>query len=116
MTARTATRQKTGQKTGQAAVLGSVATSMRAMLNGVPGLRYVHRRVPALGLELVLERQTDERLRLAMARADREPSAEEKATLGDLFGTPEGCEWGGAVRRPVRGRSMLVCEVVWRER
>lgn len=114
MTARTATRQKTGQ----AAVLEPVATSMRAMLNGVPGLQFVHRRLPALGLELVLERQTDERLRLAMARVDRAPSDEEMAAAGNAFRTPEGCEWGGVVRRPVRGRSVLffVCEIVWRER
>lgn len=113
MTARTAMRRNAGP----AAALKAAATSMRAVLAAVPGLQFVHRRLPALGLELVLERQTDERLRLAMARADRAPSAEELGAVGNAFGAPEGCEWGSVVRRQMRGRAMLfVCEVVWRER
>lgn len=103
------------QKSRKAAVLAKTAKSMRTTLDAVASARFVHRRVSEVGLELVLERQTDERLRLAMARSDREPSSEERMVVGAAFGTPEGCEWS-ADRRVVRGHSMFISEVIWRER
>lgn len=90
------------------------ATAMRSLLAGTAGLRFVYRRLD-LGTEVVLERREDERLRLAVARADRAPAAEELATIGDAFGVPAGCEWGGGVRQAMNGRSLFVCEVFWRE-
>ena len=90
------------------------ATAMRSLLDGTAGLRFVYRRLD-LGTEVVLERSEDERLRLAVARADRAPAAEELATIGDAFGVPAGCEWGGGVRQAMNGRSLFVCEVFWRE-
>ena len=90
------------------------AQGMRSLLDGAPGLRFVHRRLDA-GTEVVLERCDDARRRLAVARADRAPAAEELATIGDAFQVPDGCEWGGSRRETVNGRSLFVCEVFWRQ-
>ncbi len=95
-------------------VTGALAGEMRQLL-AARGLRFVHRRLPAAGLELVLERRADERLRLAVARTDRAPSADELAAIGEAFGAPDGGVWGGALRRAFGGRSLFVCEMVWRE-
>lgn len=95
-------------------VTGAMAVEMRQLL-AARGLRFVHRRLPAAGLELLLERRPDERLRLAVVRGDRAPSADEMAEIGAAFGAPEGCVWEGTVRRSQGGRSLFVCEVVWRE-
>lgn len=90
------------------------ATAMRSLLTGTAGLRFVYRRLD-LGTEVVIERREDERLRLAVARVDRAPAADELATIGDAFGVPAGCEWGGGMRQAMNGRSLFVCEVFWRE-
>lgn len=90
------------------------ATAMRSLLAGTAGLRFVYRRLD-LGTEVVIERREDERLRLAVARVDRAPAADELATIGDAFGVPAGCEWGGGKRQAMNGRSLFVCEVFWRE-
>lgn len=90
------------------------ATAMRSLLAGTAGLRFVYRRLD-LGTEVVIERREDERLRLAVARVDRAPAADELATIGDAFGVPAGCEWGGGMRQAMNGRSLFVCEVFWRE-
>ena len=92
--------------------LGTVASEMKTMLTGVSGLRFVHRRLPVIGIELVLERRSDEQLRLAIARMDRAPASDELAALAAAFGVPDGCEWGGSLR----GRSLFVSEILWRER
>ncbi len=70
----------------------------------------------SVATEVVLERRDDARLRLAVARADRAPAADELTVLGDAFGVPAGCEWGGGKRQAINGRSLFVCEVFWLER
>ena len=92
----------------------TAAAGMRSLLDGAPGLRFVHRRLD-VGTEVVLERRDDARLRLAVARADRAPGPEELATFGEAFGVPAGCEWGGGKRQGWDGRSLFVGEVFWRE-
>lgn len=91
------------------------ATAMRSLLDGTAGLRFVYRRLD-LGTEVVIERREDERLRLAVARADRAPGPEELATFVEAFGVPAGCEWGGGQRQVLNGRTLFVCEVFWLER
>ena len=113
MTAKTTTRPPGKTHAPLALVIG-IATEMRTLLAGVPALRYVHRRLPAAGLEIVLERRTGDCLRLALARTDRAPSVEELTTLAGAFGAPDDGAWQGA-RRTTNGRTLYICETTWRE-
>ena len=72
------------------AKLITTAADMRRLIER-SGARWVHRRLPR-GLELVLQTTTDRQWRLALARPDVPPSAEEIAICQRAFGVPPGTE------------------------
>lgn len=93
-----------------ASKLERMAAEMRAMLTDTSA-RWVHRRL-SRGLELVLQR-TDERWRLALARAETWPSNEEIAVCKAAFQVPDPVD--EEYKMGSHRRSLYVVEMFWRE-
>jgi hypothetical protein len=73
------------------------------------------------GLELVMQRMSDQQWRLAVARQDTTPSAEEIAIVRDAFNVPAGTEETPAVKTRQHPKTRLpvtynVIEMFWQER
>lgn len=96
--------------------LDAIADDMRTTLERT-GARFVHYRLPR-GLELVLERASERRLRLALGRIDTPPSDTEIALCQNAFAAPPDAE-PVRLTKTRRGKAgpltYHVAEIIWSE-
>lgn len=108
--------------TTQPNTLQRIAVAMYAELAADPRPRAYTRRLLFGGLQVLLERNGDQR-RLAIARLRQAPSRQEAETVARDFDVPPGTEWSW-IQKPFRGSVgrgaqpkviYSVAECTWRE-